>query len=82
MRFANIRSLKLETAKILALCSKRGPVVITRRGQPIAVLRSLDPDQAWKEFDGLWRRLRDAARRAGYRKRDIDKLIAEVRKAK
>lgn len=81
MRFANVRSLKVETARILALSAKKGPVVITRRGQPIAVLRSLDPDQAWKQFDALWKRLREAARRAGYGKRDVERLIAEVRKA-
>lgn len=82
MYFANVRSLKIETAKILALSFKKGPVIITRRGQPIAVLRSLDPAQAWKQFDALWGRLKQAAQRAGYRRRDVEKLIAEVRKAK
>ncbi len=81
MHFANVRALKVETARILALTLKRGPVIITRRGQPIAVLRSLDPDQAWKEFDALWGRLRQAARKAGYRRGDVERLVAEVRKA-
>lgn len=80
MYFANVRSLKVDTAKILALCPKKGPVIITRRGQPIAVLRSLDPAQAWKQFDALWGRLRRAAARAGYRRADVDRLIAEVRR--
>lgn len=82
MYFANIRSLKVETAKILSLSLKKGPVIITRRGQPIAVLRSLDPAQAWKEFDSLWARLRQAAGRAGYRRGDVERLISEVRKGR
>lgn len=82
MYFANVRSLKVETAKILALGLKNGPVIITRRGQPIAVLRSLDPAEAWKQFDALWGRLRQAAARSGYKRRDVEKLIAEVRKSK
>lgn len=82
MFFANVRSLKVETAKILAQSVKGGPVIITRRGQPIAVLRSLNPAEAWKQFDSLWTRLRRAAQQAGYRQRDVDKLIAQVRKAK
>jgi len=81
MHFANIRSLKVETAKILALSAKEGPVLITRRGRPIAVLKSLNADEAWKEFPQLWRRMRDAAKRAGYGSRDVEKLIAQVRKA-
>jgi prevent-host-death family protein len=80
--YANVRALKVETAKVLTLSRKKGPVIITRKGQPIAVLRYLDPDKAWKEFDTLWVRLRQAARKAGYGRRDVERLIAEVRKTK
>lgn len=82
MYFANIRSLKVETSKILSLSLKKGPVIITRRGQPVAVLRSLDPEQAWKQFDSIWVRLRHAAGRAGYRRGDVERLISEARKGK
>ena len=82
MQFANVRSLKVQTARVLALSAKKGPVIITRRGQPFAVLRALDPDAAWKEFDGLWKRLREAGRRAGYKRGAVDRLITEVRKAR
>ena len=82
MRFANVRSLKVDTARILSLSAKKGPVIITRRGQPIAVLRALDPEQAWRQFDALWARLKAAARRAGYGPKDVDRLIAAVRKRK
>ena len=79
MYFANIRALKVDTAKVLSLSAKRGPVIITRRGRPIAVLRALDPEEAWREFDGLWSRLRAAATRAGFGRKDADRIIREVR---
>ena len=82
MQFANVRALKVDTAKVLALSARAGGVMITRRGRPIAILKRLDADEAWRAFPRLWRRLREAAKRAGYGPRAVEGLIADVRKGR
>ncbi|MBU0951866.1 MAG: hypothetical protein KKH91_03430 [Elusimicrobia bacterium] len=79
MRFANIRELKLETNRVLKLSDKFGPVVITRKGHPIALLRTLSEDAFSVNINSLWARTREAAKRAGYGLQDVDKLIKDVR---
>lgn len=82
MRFANIRELKLETNKVLEMSRKKGPVVVTRRGRPIAMLRVLDEDDFSVNTKNLWNRLRIAAENAGYGPGDVQKLIEESRASK
>lgn len=79
MEFTNIRALKLETNKVLESSKKKGPVVITRNGKPVALLRSIDDKDLELRFSQLWNRIRAAAERAGFSQKDIDRLIREVR---
>lgn len=82
MRFANIRQLKLETNKVLNLSKKNGPVVVTRRGRPVALLRTISENDLAFRIGPLWNRLRRAAERAGYGPDDVEKLIKQVRVSK
>ena len=77
MVFVTVRELKHHTPRVLQLSQRKGPVVVTRNGRPVAVLRTASlEDLALK---GLWERLRHAADRAGFRRRDVERLIAQVR---
>ena len=80
MRFANIRELRLETNKVLALTNKNGPVVLTKRGKPIAMLRKINEDDLI--ISSLWKRIRQAAERTGYGLNDVEKLIKTSRVSK
>lgn len=82
MRFANIRELRLETNKVLALSRRNGPVVVTRNGYPIALLRVIGEDDFDLKIGPLWKRLKTAAERAGYRAKDVQRLLKKVRTAK
>lgn len=82
MRIANIRELKLETKRVLGWMARDGPVLITRRGKPVAILRGLEAGEWESRFDSLWNRLRIAAERAGYSSGDISRLIGSVRSRK
>jgi prevent-host-death family protein len=82
MRFANVRELKLETNKVLALSKKKGPVIITRNGKPVAFLRTIGEDDFSVNVSALWDRARTSAERSGYGPKDVDKLIASVRSPK
>lgn len=79
MQFANVRELKLQTNKILELSRKYGPVIVTRRGRPVAFLRTISEDDLMVGIKPQWNRLRQAAERAGYKSKDIEKLIKSVR---
>lgn len=81
MRFANIRELKLETNKVLALSKRNGPVVVTRNGYPVALLRVISEDDLGLKMGPLWERVRTAAQRAGYRAKDVQRLVKKARKA-
>lgn len=82
MRFANVRELKLETNKVLELSRKNGPIVVTRRGQPIALLRTISENDLSFKTTRLWERLKVAAERSGYGPGDIEKLIKHSRPPK
>jgi len=82
VRFTNVRELKLETNKVLELSEKNGPVVVTRRGHPIAILRTITEESLTLKIAPLWNRVRKAAERAGYGPNDVEKLIKQVRSAK
>lgn len=82
MRFANIRELKLETNKVLKKSKINGPVVITRNGNPIALLRIISENDLTCKIGSLWKGLRQAAERAGYGPADVEKLIKESRASK
>ena len=79
MRFANIRELRLETNKVLEISKKKGPIVVTRRGRPIALIRTINENDLTYSIRTLWNRLRTAAERAGYGHKDVEKLIKEAR---
>ena len=51
MRFANVRELKLETNRVLEKSIENGPVVVTRNGSPIAMLRSISEDDFILRFN-------------------------------
>jgi prevent-host-death family protein len=82
MRFANIRELKLETNKVLEMSRKKGPIVVTRRGRPIALIRTINEEDFSYSLKPLWDRLRIAAGNAGYGPGDVEKLIKEARASK
>lgn len=82
MRFANVRELKLETNKVIELSKKNGPVIVTRRGQPIALLRTISENDFAFSISTLWNRIRKAAEQAGYKSSDVEKLIKQVRSLK
>lgn len=79
MRFANVRELKIDTARVLELSRRAGPVVVTRRGRPVAIIRGITEKDLKERFSDLWERIREAAERAGYGRRDVNRLIAEAR---
>ncbi|PKN01127.1 MAG: hypothetical protein CVU77_06535 [Elusimicrobia bacterium HGW-Elusimicrobia-1] len=81
MLFANVRELKLETNKVLDSSRTNGPVVITRRGRPVAIVRSVDSADFTVNARPLWSRLRAGAERAGYKASGVDKLIRQTRRA-
>ncbi|MBU2495256.1 MAG: hypothetical protein ABIK20_04615 [Candidatus Omnitrophota bacterium] len=81
MIFANMRQLKLETGKILELSRKNGPVMVTRRGQPVAIIRGIKKgNQALFTYREILDNIRQAAEKSGYGPKDVDRLVAEVRK--
>ena len=81
MIFANIRELKLETNKVLNWTRKKGPVVVTRHGRPVALLKNISEENMEVQIPSLWNRLRQAAERSGYALKDVDQLIKETRKS-
>lgn len=76
MRFANVRELKFETNKIIELSRKIGPIVVTRRGGPVALLRTISDDDFAFGIKSLCNRLRQAAERSGFSAKDVEKLIS------
>ncbi|MCL5674486.1 MAG: type II toxin-antitoxin system prevent-host-death family antitoxin [Candidatus Omnitrophica bacterium] len=81
MIFANIRELKLETGKILELSRKNGPVMVTKRGQPVAIIRGIKKgSQSVFTYSEVLNNIRQAAEKSGYRLKDVNRLINEVRK--
>lgn len=80
MEFVTVRELKHRMPRVLRLSQKKGPVVVTRNGYPVAVLRTAPSEDLMLQFNELWSRLRQAADRAGIRKKDVERLIAQVRK--
>jgi len=82
MRFTNIRELKHQTNRVLALGKKNGPVVVMRRSRPVALLRIISEKDFALKIAPLWNRLKDAAERAGYGPEDVEKLIRRSRAPK
>ncbi len=82
MRFANIRELKLSTNKVLNICKRNGPVIVTRRGKPIVLLRNISENDFTFSVKTLWNRLRHAAGRSGYTIADVEELVRGSRKPK
>lgn len=79
MVFVTVRELKHHTPQVLQMSQRRGPVVVTRSGRPVAVLRTASLEDLALQFEGVWARIRQAARRAGFRRQDVEHLIARVR---
>lgn len=79
MEFVTVRDLKHKTPQVLRLSQRRGPVVVTRHGRPVAVLRTASREDWASQFGEVWERIRQAADRAGFRRRDVERLIAQVR---
>ena len=77
----NVRELKNETKKVLGslLLKLKGPIVVTRRGRPIALIRSLSSKELDVRFGSLWDRIRVAAESAGYKPKDVRRLVSSVR---
>lgn len=82
MRFANIRELKLETNKVLGMSKNGGPVVILRNGKPVAVIRTVGEKDFSLKVKALWPALKSAAESAGFGPKDVDSVIAKVRRGK
>ncbi len=82
MEFVTMRELKHRTPQVLRLSQRKGPVVVTRNGRPVAVLRTAHPEDVALQFSQLWERLRQAGQRSGFRRQDVEKLIAQVRAGK
>ena len=82
MRFANLRELKLETKKVLQMSQRSGPVIITRKGKPIALLRSIGEEDFGRRVDELWLRVKRVAEESGYGPKDVGRIIQNVRKTK
>lgn len=59
MKFANIRELKLETNKVLKMTEHGEPVVILRKGKPVAVVSNVSE----KDFSVNVRDLRGRVKR-------------------
>ena len=79
MRTVNVRELKIETKKVLGSWLLKGPVLVTRRGKPIALIRALGSRELDIRFGSLWDRIRIAAENAGYKPKNIKRLIASAR---
>lgn len=79
MEFVTMRQLKHQTPGVLRLSQRKGPVVVTRNGRPVAVLRAATLDDLAMQVEGLWGRFRQAAKRVGLRRQDVDRVIAHVR---
>ena len=80
MLFANMRELKLKTSEVIERTGKEGPVMITKRGKPVAILRGIGKKEGrLYTYGEVISNMRKAAEKAGYRARDVEKLIAEVR---
>jgi len=79
MEFVTMRQLKHQTPGVLRLSQRKGPVVVTRNGRPVAVLRTATLEDLALQVEGLWGRFRQAAERAGLRRQDVDRVIAQVR---
>ena len=79
MQITNIRELKTNTKKVLATMTQKGPIVLTRRGIPVALMRSLGSKELDIRFSPLWERIRISAETAGYKPKDINRLIVSAR---
>ncbi len=80
MLFANIRELKLRTSEVIEKTGKGGPVMITKRGRPVAILRGLGKEEEnLYTYSEVFSKMRKAAEKAGYKAKDVEKLIARVR---
>jgi prevent-host-death family protein len=79
MRFSNVRELKLDTNKVLSMSKKSGPVVVTRKGKPVAILRSIRESDLSINVGSLWDRIRESAERSGFGAEDVTRLIRAVR---
>lgn len=79
MEFVTIRDLKYHMPQVLRLSGRQGPVVVTRRGRPVAVLRAAQATEIWRQFDEVWEQIRQAARRSGVQRKDVERLIAQAR---
>jgi len=64
----------------LNVSRKKGPVIVTRRGQPVAIVKAITKDQV--NIGSLWESIRRAAERAGYGPEDVEKLIQKSRAGK
>lgn len=82
MTFVTVRELKHHTPQVLQLSRRKGPVVVTRNGRPVAVLRTASAEGLTLQLGAAWKRLREAAHRAGFRAQDVERLIAQVRAGK
>ena len=82
MRFANIRELKIETNKVIALSKSDGPVIITRHGQPVVLLRPINSQDLTLKATTVWNSVRKSAERAGHKAANIKRLIRETRAVK
>ncbi len=65
MKFANIRELKLETNRVLKMTEKNGPVVILRKGKPVAVVSSVSEKDFSLRVNEPALKIRKNAGRAG-----------------
>ena len=79
MKFANIRELKLDTNTLLEQAETYGPVVVTRNGKPVAMIRSITEDDLTLQVKSLWPGLKKSAQKAGYTKKSVTKLIKQTR---
>lgn len=82
MVFVTIRELKHHTPEVLQMSGRKGPVVVTRNGRPVAVLRAAKAEDLESQLGEIWQRFRRAADRAGFRRGDVERLIARVRSEK
>jgi prevent-host-death family protein len=79
MLFANMRELKLKTSEVIERTGKEGPVMITKRGKPVAILRGIGEEDNLYTYGEVFSKMRKAAEKAGYKAKDVEKLIAQVR---
>jgi antitoxin (DNA-binding transcriptional repressor) of toxin-antitoxin stability system len=82
MHFANVRELKLETNKVLSLSKTHGPIIITRKGKPVAFLKTINEDDLSVNVGSLWDCVKKSAERSGYGPKDVEKLITTARTSK